>query len=55
VPGGAVTRASIEAPADPSTAAYEVHLRKSDGSEVVVLEDSAFKVLSVTAASGACP
>jgi uncharacterized membrane protein YkoI len=46
VPGGTVTRASTEDPNDPSGAAYEVHVTKSDGSKVEVLEDSSFKVLS---------
>ncbi|MEA2467248.1 MAG: hypothetical protein QOJ57_1374, partial [Thermoleophilaceae bacterium] len=32
-----------------SGAAYEVHVTKSDGTEVEVLEDSAFKVLSTKA------
>jgi uncharacterized membrane protein YkoI len=49
VPGGTVTRASTEDPKDASGAAYEVHVTKSDGSEVEVLEDSAFKVLSTKA------
>ena len=49
VPGGTVTRASTEDPKDASGAAYEVHVTKSDGSEVDVLEDSAFKVLSTKA------
>jgi uncharacterized membrane protein YkoI len=49
VPGGTVTRASTEDPKDPSGAAYEVHVRKSDGSEVEVLEDASFKVLSTKA------
>ena len=46
VPGGTVTRASTEDPKDASGAAYEVHVTKSDGSEVEVLEDSSFKVIS---------
>ena len=49
VPGGTVERASKEDPSDASGAAYEVHVTKSDGSEVEVLEDSAFKVLSTKA------
>jgi uncharacterized membrane protein YkoI len=49
VPGGTVTRASKEDPSDTSGAAYEVHVTKSDGTEVEVLEDSAFKVLSTKA------
>jgi len=50
VPGGTVLRASTEDPSDPSKAAYEVHVRKSDGSEVAALLDSSFKVLAVNAA-----
>ncbi len=49
VPGGAVERASIEDPTDASKAAYEVHVAKADGSQVQVLEDASFKVLSTTA------
>jgi uncharacterized membrane protein YkoI len=49
VPGGTVERASIENPSDTSGAKYEVHVRKSDGSQVEVLEDSSFKVLSTKA------
>jgi len=52
VPGGTVERASIESPSDPSKAAYEVHVRKSDGSQVEVLLDSSFKVLAINASSG---
>jgi uncharacterized membrane protein YkoI len=51
VPGGTVTRASTEDPNDPSGAKYEVHVTKSDGTQVEVLEDSAFKVLSTKASS----
>jgi hypothetical protein len=50
--GGTVTRSSIEDPSDPSGAAYEVHVTKSDGSHVVVLENSSFGVLSTTAEQG---
>jgi hypothetical protein len=50
--GGTVTRSSAEDPSDPSGAAYEVHVTKSDGSRVVVLENSSFGVLSVTAEQG---
>ncbi len=49
VPGGTVERASKEDPSDASGAAYEVHVMKSDGSDVEVLEDSSFKVLSTKA------
>ncbi len=52
---GAVTRASAENPSDASGAAYEVHVTKSDGSQVEVLEDSAFKVLSVNPSTGHGP
>jgi uncharacterized membrane protein YkoI len=49
LPGGTVRRASTENPSDASGAAYEVHVTKSDGSEVEVLLDSAFKVISTKA------
>jgi membrane protein implicated in regulation of membrane protease activity len=49
VPGGTVWRASKEDPNDPSGAAYEVHVTKSDGSEVEVLEDSSFNVIATNA------
>jgi hypothetical protein len=49
VPGGTVERASTEDPSDASGAAYEVHVTKTDGSEVEVLLDSSFKVLAVNA------
>jgi uncharacterized membrane protein YkoI len=49
VPGGKVQGASAEDKNDASGAAYEVHVTKADGSRVEVLEDSAFKVLSVKA------
>jgi uncharacterized membrane protein YkoI len=49
VPGGTVWRASTEDPSDASGAAYEVHVTKSDGSEVEVLEDSTFKVIATNA------
>ena len=52
VPGGTVTRATTETDSSDSNAAYEVHVTKSDGSHVVVIEDSSFTVLSTTAASG---
>ena len=58
VPGGTVLRASTESAADPSKAAYEVHVRKSDGSVVEVLLDSSYKVLAVNSApphAGSCP
>ena len=49
VPGGTVWRSSSEDAADPSGAAYEVHVTKTDGSEVEVLEDASFKVLAINA------
>jgi uncharacterized membrane protein YkoI len=49
VPGGTVEHATTEDPKDPSGAAYEVHVKKADNSQVEVLEDSSFKVLSVKA------
>ena len=55
VPGGTVGRASAESASDPSGAAYEIKLTKADGSHVEVLEDSAFKVLSVKANVGGGP
>ena len=50
VPGGTVTGASTE---NDATGAYEVHVTKSDGSHVKVIEDASFNVLSV-AADGHC-
>jgi uncharacterized membrane protein YkoI len=52
VPGGTVTRASTENDNSDSNAAYEVHVTKSDGTHVVVIEDASFTVLSTTAESG---
>jgi hypothetical protein len=49
VPGGTVSRASSENDGSNSSAAYEVHVTKADGSRVLVLEDSGFAVLSTTA------
>lgn len=55
VPGGTVTRATTETGSSNSSAAYEVHVTKADGSDVVVIEDASFKVLSTEAASsGMC-
>jgi uncharacterized membrane protein YkoI len=48
VPGTA-WRASTEDPSDASGAAYEVHVTKSDGSEVEVLLDSSFNVVKTQA------
>jgi uncharacterized membrane protein YkoI len=52
VSGGTAERASTEDPGDASGAAYEVHVRKSDGSEVTVLEDKDFKVIATQAGHG---
>jgi uncharacterized membrane protein YkoI len=52
VPGGTVDRASTETDSTNTSAAYEVHVTKSDGSKVVVIEDASFAVLSTTAATG---
>jgi uncharacterized membrane protein YkoI len=49
VPGGTVERSSAEDPSDASGAKYEVHVTKADGSEVEVLEDASFTVLSTKA------
>jgi uncharacterized membrane protein YkoI len=46
VPGGTVDSATTE---NDATGAYEVHVTKSDGSRVKVIEDASFSVLSVTA------
>jgi hypothetical protein len=45
-PDAKIWRSSTESPNDPSGAAYEVHLTKSDGSEIEVLEDKDFKVIA---------
>jgi uncharacterized membrane protein YkoI len=52
VSGGTAEGASTEDPSDASGAAYEVHVRKSDGSEVKVLEDKDFKVIATQADRG---
>src|SRR4051794_24979898 len=49
VAGGTVRGASTEDPSDPSGAKYEVHVTKADGSEVEVLLDSSFDVISTRA------
>jgi hypothetical protein len=49
VSGGTVTHASTETDSSISGAAYEVHVTKSDGSHVVVVEDSSFTVLATQA------
>ena len=48
-PDATVRRSSTEDPGDPSGAAYEVHMTKSDGSEIEVLEDASFKVIATQA------
>src|SRR4051794_36958151 len=50
VPGGTVERATTEDPSEGTGAAYEVHVHKSDGSEVEVLLDSSYKVVKTQAA-----
>ena len=52
VSGGTVERAGTEDPGDASGAAYEVHVTKSDGSKVEVLENTAFKVIATNADKG---
>jgi hypothetical protein len=52
VPGTTVKHANAAGGMDPSGTAYDVHVTKSDGTKVVVLEDASFKVLSVTADHG---
>jgi uncharacterized membrane protein YkoI len=45
--GGTVDRASTENDSSNAAAAYEAHVTKADGSEVTVILDSSFAVLSV--------
>ncbi|HWH11924.1 MAG TPA: hypothetical protein VG165_12405 [Solirubrobacteraceae bacterium] len=52
VPGGTVEHANAAGKMDPSGTAYDVHVTKTDGTHVVVLEDATFKVLSVKADHG---
>jgi uncharacterized membrane protein YkoI len=49
VPGAKVDRATAEDKRETTGAVYEVHVTKADGSRATVLEDAAFKVLTVTA------
>jgi hypothetical protein len=49
VPGGTILR--VETDADQG-AAYEAHVRKSDGTEVTVLVDKSFKVVGVRSCGG---
>ena len=51
VPGATVIRAET----DSGGAAYEVHLKKADGSEVTAKLDSNFKVTAVQSGFGAGP
>ena len=52
VPGGTVERASTEDSSENTGAAYEVHVTKTDGSEVTVLLDSSFKAIKTVADQG---
>lgn len=49
LPGATVHRMSTEDPAEKTGAAYEAHVTNADGSEVEVLLDKNFKVLSTKA------
>jgi hypothetical protein len=49
LPGATVERMSAEDAAESTGAAYEAHVTKSDGTQVRVLLDKGFKVLSVNA------
>jgi len=49
VPGGTVEHSHTARPDNPDNAAYAVDVKKDDGSEVVVLEDSSFNVLNIVA------
>jgi hypothetical protein len=51
VPGGAILRVET----DSGSAAYEAHVRKSDGTEVVVLFNSDFEVTGVQEFNGRGP
>jgi uncharacterized membrane protein YkoI len=52
VSGGTVERASTEDSAENTGGAYEVHVTKTDGSQVSVLLDSSFKVIKTVADQG---
>jgi uncharacterized membrane protein YkoI len=52
VPGATVEHASSEDSSENTGAAYEVHVTKTDGSEVAVLLDSSFKVIKTVADQG---
>jgi hypothetical protein len=45
--GGTADRATTETDGSNAAAAYEVHVRKADGSHVVVILDKSYAVLSV--------
>ena len=47
VPGGTVEHSHTARPGNPDNAAYAVDVKKSDGSEVVVLEDASFNVVNI--------
>jgi uncharacterized membrane protein YkoI len=48
VPGGTVIRVQSDGPGGSSGSAYHAHVRKADGTEVVVLVNSNFEATSVT-------
>jgi hypothetical protein len=52
VPGGTVTTATSETDSTLTGAAYEVHVTKTDGSKVVVIEDASFAALATQADQG---
>jgi hypothetical protein len=54
VPGGTVTQATTDPDSRITDAAYKVHVTKSDGSHVFVVEDSNFNVLAVESAHRFC-
>lgn len=55
VPGGTVVRAETQDQNDPAGGVYEVHMTKSDGSDVTVLEDAGFQVITVQQGRGGRP
>jgi hypothetical protein len=54
VPGGTVTMGTTDPFSHLSDAAYKLHVMKSDGSHVFVVEDSSFNVLEVKPAGSFC-
>ena len=54
VPGGTVTKATTDPDSRITDAAYKVHVIKSDGSHVFVVEDSNFNVLAVESGHRFC-